>query len=446
MQTEKVGTDRTILKPINIVNAKIKELSLKKEKLEEFKQENNSNVLEVENLVYKQKDEEKKVEFLKRVKELSENNRLKYAEINFLKNSENENSKKIEQLQEKLKGLASNDDGKNKKSNIWPYIIALIISSIIVMCLIVFIPNKIVGISTLITLVLINLILILRKKISNNKAKTEINNEQDKVINEIEILKKNQEEKELEIIEKTEKLNKEIEKEKNNLIQEYLKRLDINFLENAFNKSYEDILEDIKLKEKSVSRISLDLHEIELTKKTYNEKLEELSKIQEDLEVAEEEREELVSLNNSYNLAKDCLEKAYEEVKKNISPKFTDNLCEIISQISNGKYNVVKFTDNEGLIVELDNGNYVSAERLSIGTIDQMYLSLRLSALNEMSEEKMPIILDEAFAYFDNERLKNILKYIHENYRDNQILILTCINREEDLLKELNISYSKIEL
>lgn len=446
LQTEKVGTDRTVLKPINIVNARIKELSIKKEKLEDFKQQNDSDILGAENLSYKLKDEEKKVEFLKKVKELSENNRLKYAEINFMKNAEKENAEKIAQLEEHLEEVESNEEGKNKKFNIRPYIISMIICCVIVMCLIIILPNKIIGISTLIALVLTNLIILSKKKSSENKSKSEIHSVQDKILNEIEVLKKNQEEKELEIIEKSEKLNKEIEKEKNALTEEYLKRLDINFLESAFSKSYEDILEDIKLREKSVSRISLDIHETELNKKAYNEKLEELSKIQEDLEAAEEEREELISLNNSYNLAKECLEKAYEEVKKNISPKFTNNLCEIIKEISNGKYNVVKFTDDEGLIVELDSGNYVPAERLSIGTIDQMYLSLRLSALKEMSEEQMPIILDEAFAYFDNERLKNILSYLNENYKDNQILILTCINREEEILKELNIPYSVIEL
>ena len=75
-----------------------------------------------------------------------------------------------------------------------------------------------------------------------------------------------------------------------------------------------------------------------------------------------------------------------------------------------------------------------------------MYLSLRLSALDEISKEKMPIILDEAFAYFDNERLKNILEYISKEYPDNQVLIFTCSNREEEALKSLNIEYNLCEI
>ena len=37
-----------------------------------------------------------------------------------------------------------------------------------------------------------------------------------------------------------------------------------------------------------------------------------------------------------------------------------------------------------------------------------------------MSNENMPIILDESFAYYDEERLENILKYINTEFNNNQ--------------------------
>ena len=58
----------------------------------------------------------------------------------------------------------------------------------------------------------------------------------------------------------------------------------------------------------------------------------------------------------------------------------------------------------------------------------------------------MPIILDEAFAYYDEERLENILKYISEEFKDNQIIIFTCTNREKEILKKLNLEHSNINL
>lgn len=129
-----------------------------------------------------------------------------------------------------------------------------------------------------------------------------------------------------------------------------------------------------------------------------------------------------------------------------MTPKFTKDLSVLIEKISNGKYKKANFDPDKGLIVERDDGEYINCKNLSIGTIDQLYLSLRLSAMNEISEEKMPIILDEAFAYYDNERLENILKFINDNYKENQIIIFTCSNREKDIMDKLNMEYNLVEL
>ena len=96
--------------------------------------------------------------------------------------------------------------------------------------------------------------------------------------------------------------------------------------------------------------------------------------------------------------------------------------------------------------IEDEKGQYIPIERLSIGTIDQMYLALRLSMINEISSEKMPIILDETFAYFDEERLKNILTYLSIGLKNNQVIILTCSDRERKIMEELGQPYQYIEL
>ena len=133
-------------------------------------------------------------------------------------------------------------------------------------------------------------------------------------------------------------------------------------------------------------------------------------------------------------------------MKNDISPEFTNKLSTIISKITNNKYNRLIFNDEQGLIVELDNGNYIPAERLSIGTIDQLYLSLRLAMLDEITKENMPIILDETFAYFDDERLKNILLFLDKEYYNKQIIIFTCTKREKLILEQNLINFKFIEL
>ena len=66
--------------------------------------------------------------------------------------------------------------------------------------------------------------------------------------------------------------------------------------------------------------------------------------------------------------------------------------------------------------------------------------------LKELTQENMPIILDEAFAYYDEERLKNILNYLQTEFSNNQIIILTCTNREKEIFDELKVDYRIINL
>ena len=132
-------------------------------------------------------------------------------------------------------------------------------------------------------------------------------------------------------------------------------------------------------------------------------------------------------------------------MKENITPKFTQNLSDIIKKISNEKYNKVKFNTEDGLIVEKSNGEYIQANKLSIGTIEKLYLAFRLSIIKEISKEQIPIILDEAFAFYDDKRLENILKYLNTDI-DNQVIIFTCTKREQNILNKINIKYNLIEL
>ena len=442
-QNEEVGTDRTSQKPINNVEKKIKKLLEDKRNLEIYRESIYDNSLEKEQLKLEEKDEEIKKEFLKEVKMKLDTNRVKNAEINFNKNLENEYAQKIAELNERISNKqAEKESDKTKATNY--YIAAAIF-------IITFIALMFITKFNLISLVaLVPLIFIFNKKKKADKAENDKRKNSDldkeKIIHEIEVLRQTRDAQKKEAEEKEEKLNQDIEKEQNDLMQKYTQFLDYGFMQECFDKSYDEILREIEKKENRLNTIKFRLHTMESSSNEINKKLDNLAIIEEDLQDAEEEKEELLSLNKSFNIAKECLERAYEQVKQNISPMFTENLCDIISKISDGRYTNIVFNDDDGLRVELQNGSYVPVSRLSVGTIDQMYISLRLSALNEITDENMPIILDEAFAYFDDERLINILRYLKNNFKDNQIIILTCSNREKEALDSLNIEYNLINL
>ena len=442
-QNEEVGTERTSQRPINNVENKIRRLLDAKRNLENYKESIYDNTLEKEQLKLEEKDEEIKLDFLKEVKTKLDNNRFKSAEINFNRNLESDYSQKIKELNKKIENVQAEDNFEKINAKNYYLVAAIFIITFIVL---MFVNDfKLIN-----CLVLLPLIFVFYKKsqVENEiKEKVKIvDSDREKIAHEIEVLKENQEMQKKEAEAKQEKLSNDIEREKVDLIEKYTKYLDIGFMNENLDKNYDEILKEIDKKENRLNTIKFRLHTMQTTSENINKKLEELSKIEEDLQSAEEEKDDLLSLNNSYNIAKVCLERAYEQVKENISPRFTENLCDIISKVSNGRYENVVFSDTDGLRVELQNGNYIPASRLSTGTIDQMYISLRLSALNEITEETMPIILDEAFAYFDNERLANILRYLENNFKQNQIILFTCSNREKEVLDKLNIEYNIINL
>ena len=378
-QNEEVGTSRTSQRPLNIVEDRIHRLIQEKQNLDSYRENIYSNTERKEKLVFEQVEQENKKEFLKEVKNKLDNNRIKKAEINFNKNLEKEYNEKIKKLNSEISEAKQNEE--YEEASYKNYYIVLVACIAIFILLMLINPHKIINFIFLVPV----MIIVYKRYRDNNILKTnqkakDINKE--KIINEIEILNKNREAQELEVTEKEIKLEKEIENEKRELIEKYSRMLDIGYIEKKLNFTYESLLKEIERKENRINTIKFELKTIEDRAENVNNKLDDLAKIEEELEDAETEREELLSLNNSYNIAKECLERAYIKVKENISPRFIENLCDIISKISNNRYNNIVLNDAEGLNVEIQNGSYVPVSRLSTGTIDQMYISIRLSALN----------------------------------------------------------------
>ena len=441
---EEVGTERTSQRPINVVNDKIRRLMGEKQSLAMYKEGSFDNT-EQKNILRKdEQKEELERKFLKELKQMQDNNKIKNAEINFNRKLEDEYNQKINELNKKIE--SSENENIAEKINLNSYYISCVILFVIFAILMVINPNKLINLLLVIPIVLILIKSKIEREKFDKKIKEKEDNKYQKIESEIEILKENREKQKREALEKEAILDQEIDKENRELIEKYSEYLTMDFMEDALSMDIYEIERNIDQKENRINTIRFKIQNLENDTKHVNEKIENLAKIEESLQSAEEEKTELLSLAKSYNIAKECMEKAYEQMKNNISPRFTQNLCDIISKVSNGRYKNVVLTDDEGLNVEIQNGSYVPAYRLSTGTIDQMYLSLRLSALNEISGESLPIILDEAFAYFDDERLANVIRYFKANFESSQIILFTCSKREIDILEKLNVEYNVINL
>lgn len=417
---EKIGNDRTTGRPINIINEKIEKLKENINKIND-EEEKVSDLKQEKELVKKQIEKiENELIDLRKVKDIKLQENVEKEKLGVKKELLKEYDEKLEKLNEQVK---AKDKDVQKSLNIILSVIFIVLSAI------VFYINKLAGLLTFGIFIAIYLPVILIRKNSKNQ-------EEKLKQKEIKNLRKSKLEKETEI-EETEKticdnVNREMIENVNNT---GLRTLDLKTVENR-----------IAQEEQNLSNSKIHLNTIEIEEKRIGQDLEKKVEIEEALEKTLEEKNDLETEERRIKLAKEMLEQAYIKMKNEITPKFTSNLSKIASKISNNKYSNIKFNDNDGLTVELENGEYVKCDRLSTGTIEQLYLALRLSAFEEITEEKIPIILDEAFAYYDNIRLENILSYLNNYYTDNQILIFTCTDREKQILDRLKIEYNFIKL
>ena len=445
-QLNEIGTSRSNDRPINKIEKELNELKIKKNNLnniitnkENFEIENNKIKTEINN-------SKNKIEIIKNIKEIIEKNKIEKEKINLISENILNYEKEIDNLKNEKEKISKKTikETNNKNNKLIIEIISLILSIIIFISGFVF-KNNIIKIITLIpTVVFIATLCIniknkkeIKRIKENNKT---IKKEEININNKIEIIEKNIKDEKLkkELLENKIKniINIEKEKIKNKYNSEkYIEEL---FLNNNIENIYE---KEIKI----LNENKLQLHKLEIEKNNMEEKLNNLILIDEKINYLDEQYKELMQKNESMEYAKNILEKAYIEMKQNITPKFIKNLSEIIKEISDNKYEEIKFNNEDGLIVEKENGEYVSVDKLSVGTIDQLYLAFRLSIIKEISEEKIPIILDEAFAYYDEKRLENILKYLSEKI-NNQIIIFTCTQREKNILNKLNIKYNYNEI
>lgn len=118
-----------------------------------------------------------------------------------------------------------------------------------------------------------------------------------------------------------------------------------------------------------------------------------------------------------------------------------EELSNMVRHVTNHRYKRVYVDEKLRIFVESESG-LIPIQRLSTGTIHQIYFSLRMIYANFLfPDSKLPLIIDESFAYYDNERLREVLKILPQ---DRQIIMFTCQDREKKMFEELKIPYHYI--
>ncbi len=169
------------------------------------------------------------------------------------------------------------------------------------------------------------------------------------------------------------------------------------------------------------------------------------------LDEKKKEAKELQRTIAEYTAEGMAIDVAMETIKTlsaDIHDSFGDNLNRSISakvnEITAGKYSGIVMDEQMAVKVVSKNG-YIPLEKLSAGTNCQVYLAVRM-AMTELffGSQTMPLLFDDTFALYDDERTTAALAYLAGTGR--QILIFTCHTREARMLAQAGIEHTLIEL
>ncbi len=189
--------------------------------------------------------------------------------------------------------------------------------------------------------------------------------------------------------------------------------------------------------EGSGDQLQSQIQEKEVELENLTEQVDELQQETLEEQNARADREAL-------ELAAETMSRLAARMSKTLEHTLDKEMSEILAQITGEVHEQLQVTCAQGIVLAEQMQKRVP-EAYSQGTMQQAYFSYRMAAGHMlMKEEPLPFLLDETFANYDEERLRQTLRWLAE--QENQILLFTCRENEMRLLKEEGISFVSIQL
>ena len=277
----------------------------------------------------------------------------------------------------------------------------------------------------------------------NNKLEKEkIESEKSILKNKIEMILLDIENKEREFYSYENKINLNDKYDINELLLnlENITELKIKYL--SLNYEIDDITDiiDNKIKdniidlETSFKNISNELEMIKKELITLTEKINSfesfrlLKEVKEELNEKVNYKKELLYRRDILELSINMVKKYDLEYKMINQPDIILKAKEYFSYITNNRYSEIfmDINDTREVFIKTNYGDKSLGEMFSKATKEQLYFSLRLSIIKRMSDENVPLVLDEIFANWDNNRYLRAIKILEKEFSNKCIILLTC--------------------
>ena len=131
-------------------------------------------------------------------------------------------------------------------------------------------------------------------------------------------------------------------------------------------------------------------------------------------------------------IAQETLAAARAELQRRFAPRITKRAQKLLSDMTDGRYHSLTMSEDFSLQAGAGEEDTVhDAIWRSDGTMDQLYLALRLAVAEELTPDA-PLVLDDALVRFDDKRMKAAVGLLKELAKEKQVICFTCQGREKE--------------
>ena len=154
------------------------------------------------------------------------------------------------------------------------------------------------------------------------------------------------------------------------------------------------------------------------------------TQLRRDLDAVNGRLDRLSETYAALELAQATLASATAELQRRFAPRIAREAQSIFSRLTGGRYDRLGISQDLSLHAATGEETVLrAAQRRSEGTVDQIYLALRLAVSRELTPHA-PFVLDDALVRFDDVRHAAAMDILKEEAEKRQIILFTCQNRE----------------
>ena len=243
--------------------------------------------------------------------------------------------------------------------------------------------------------------------------------------------------------------NSATEESVNNRIRELNRAIEFHLNGKKFEDLNREVVStdfDLEALRKEKREVELNISKNEINIQNLDLNLNRIQEIEGEIEDLRGSMEDLNFEREALELSKSTLLRVMLENKEDNLPKIIEKTSLYFREITEDKYEYVMIDDDLKLSVKSrDLGITIDEKNLSTGTIGQLYLSFRLALIEIISEEKIPLIMDDALLTFDDRRARTTMKLLRKISEDRQVLYFTSSTRDLKVADEMKLNILRLE-